>query len=84
MAHTTTLAVLNAKNLQQLCDALNDFEPEFSRQRLEDVVDLPGLPTFGVEAPADTSGIWSWDAHSFLYFDVGTSVYYISRKELQS
>lgn len=82
MTHATTIAVLNAQTLQQICDALNDFEPEFFGQRLEDVVDLSGLPTFGGEAPADTSEIWAWDSQYFLYFDVGTSVYYISsRKE---
>lgn len=82
MIHATTIAVANAQTIQQLCDALNSFEPDFFGQRLEDVVDLCGLPTFGGEAPADTSGIWSWNPWCLLCFDVGTSVYYISsRKE---
>lgn len=81
MTHATTIAVENSQTLQQLCDALNGFEPEFSGQRLEDVVDLCGLPTFGGEAPADTSEIWSWDAWNFLYFDVGTSSYYLSSRQ---
>lgn len=29
-------------------------------------VDMTGLPTFGGEAPANTSGVWSWSASRML------------------
>lgn len=35
--------------------------------RLAEAVDLTSLPLFGGEAPADTSGVYSWDATSLLY-----------------
>jgi hypothetical protein len=55
-------------NLQALCDALNEFEPSHDNERLEDTCDLCNLPTFGGAAPADTAGIWSWDADSVLVY----------------
>ena len=33
-------------------------------------VDMTDLPTFGGEAPADTSGIWSWDETRLLVEDM--------------
>lgn len=55
-------------NLRDLCDALNAFVPSRDNERLEDVIDLCNLPTFGGDAPADTTGIWSWDADSILVY----------------
>lgn len=54
--------------LRALCDAMNSFVPSHDNERLEDVVDLCNLPTYGGEAPADTTNIWSWDADSILVY----------------
>ena len=63
-----------AQSLDELCNILNSFVPA-NGERLEDVVDLPGLPTFGGTMPLDTREIWSWDATSLLGYDDG--VYYV-------
>lgn len=55
----------DAKNLDELLAALRSFAPE----TLADERALTRLPTFGGSEPADTAGIWSWDAHRLI---VGT------------
>lgn len=67
--------ITNATNLRALCDALNSYDDE---ARLESVVDLSNLPTYGGEAPADTTGIWSWDANSILVFCDHDSTYRVT------
>lgn len=56
--------------LQDLVETLEAIESELNvedeRRRLEDVVDLAALPTFGGAEPRDTSGIWSWDNDDLL------------------
>jgi len=76
---TTATQVAAAKSLIELRDALNAFEVTDDR-RLEDVVDLPGLPTFGGEDPRRTDGVWSWDADSVLLYDNGRG-YYIEQRD---
>ena len=53
-------ACKNNASAEEECEAL-DQENEM-RVR----VDMTGLPTFGGEAPADTSGVWSWSASRLL------------------
>ena len=65
---TTTLAALR--------DLLNSWTPdsEGEGERLEDVCDLPGLPTFGGESPVDTREIWSWDSENIMTYVNGQYV----------
>ena len=50
-------AVAAAADLDELLDALNSVEPEQTDERL-----MTSLPTFGGDEPAETLGVWSWDA----------------------
>lgn len=63
-----------SQSLDELCNILNGFVPA-NGERLEDLVDLPGLPTFGGDVPIDTREIWSWDASSLLGYENGA--YYV-------
>lgn len=74
---TIKQAVATAGNLKALCAALNAFEPSSPGERLEDAVDLCGLPTFGGVAPSDTRDVWSWDADNVLLFNDG---YHIEKR----
>ena len=56
-----------AADLDALLDALTSYED--GSKRLDEVADLPGLPTFGGDEPEDTAGIWSWDADRLLVDD---------------
>ena len=72
MIHPTQKAVNAARNLSELCQALNAHEAdEETPIDLEQVVDLCGLPTFGGEAPKSLENIWSWDAESVVWFENG-------------
>lgn len=62
-------AVRATKTLDDLAAALNAYVAGSQDERLEDVVDLCDLPTFGGDAPADTREIWSWDAARLLRHD---------------
>ena len=61
-------------SLDELRDVLNAIDDELRQaraehdadERLEDVVDLTDLPTFGGDAPDNTVDIWSWDADRLL------------------
>ena len=75
----TKQQVAEAKNLSALRDALNNFTPSNEHQRLEDVVDLCGLPTFGGADPVDTAEVWSWDAENVLLHD--GNIYVIERRD---
>jgi hypothetical protein len=44
-----------------------------AEQRMSDLVDLTDLPTYGGEAPADTTGVYSWDATHVLEYVSGTT-----------
>jgi hypothetical protein len=65
--------VNKATSLRDLCDTLKEIEVECQAldTRLEDVVDICALPTFGGEDPVDTSGVWSWDEDEVLFADSG-------------
>jgi hypothetical protein len=75
--NATQQTVSAAQNLQGLCNVLNDFESD-DGEILDNVVDLPGLPTFGGVDPSDTRDVWSWDADSVLLWD---GRYYIARRD---
>lgn len=62
-AHRIAASTADCENLGELLAFLNTLDGEELERR---GVDLAGLPTFGGEAPADTQGVWSWDAHSLL------------------
>ncbi len=55
--------VWNSKNLKDLCENLENLEKalEDRKEKIEELVDLSGLNTFGGEDPDDTSEIFSWD-----------------------
>jgi len=58
-------------NLDELAEVLNDLEEELaeSQFRVEDVVSLSSLPTFGDVGLEHTSGIFSWDEKRLLVVD---------------
>jgi hypothetical protein len=64
-----------ATSLTDLCATLNAIEEEiaatntgsFTDSNIGEHVDIADLPTFGGAGPADTLGIWSWDADNLLY-----------------
>ena len=71
------------KTLVELRDALNSWTPEYEGQRLEDAVDLAGLPLFDeADMPRDTCNIWSWDMESLLLYNDLTSQWYIEKRPL--
>lgn len=72
--------VEDAVSLAHLCGLLNDYDAEAGRIRLEFVVSLPGLPTFGGEAPTSIADVWSWDDTSLLYCNPDTRGYYIDKR----
>lgn len=48
--------------LEDLAIALADA----ARSGADEAIDWSALPTFGGAEPADTCGVWSWDADSLL------------------
>lgn len=78
---TNAKDITTAASLRILCDALNGFVPASKHSRLEDEVDLCNLPTYGGEAPNDTTGIWSWDADSVLVFCEHDSTYRVTLRD---
>jgi hypothetical protein len=71
MTNTATIAanVLNAANLDDLFAALRAWNA--SGADLDEAgFDMTALPAFGDE-PANTSGVWSWDAERMI---VGASL----------
>jgi len=70
--------VKEAKTLTELRDALNLYTPSCDYGKLEHVVDLCALPTFGGEAPDDTEGVWSWDEGNVLLSDKS---FYIAKRD---
>ena len=75
--NATQQAVNAAKNLQELCEVLNSFESD-GELTLDNVVDLPSLPTFGGVEPSDTREVWSWDAGNVLLWD---GKYYVEPRD---
>lgn len=70
MTTNLTAAIKNATSLDELLSALNAAEATLreteSPLRIDELVDLSSLPTFGGEEPKDTAGVWSWDADRLL------------------
>jgi len=64
-------ASFRATTLEELCDHLNEMQEitDACNQNLGDIIRLDSLPTFGGEEPADTIGIFSWNATHFLRYD---------------
>lgn len=60
--------------LEDLAIALSDA----ARSGVDEAIDWSALPTFGGIEPADTCGIWSWDAVSLLVGD-GSDLSIVSR-----
>jgi hypothetical protein len=62
-------------DLAALLNGLHSEEIELARNcdptlvRVNERYDLTSLPTYGGEEPADTQGIYSWDADRVLYCD---------------
>lgn len=50
------------ETLEQLRDYLRDGTVWEGAPQAHGEIDWTSLPTFGGDAPADTMGIWSWDA----------------------
>jgi hypothetical protein len=73
--NATQQKVNAANTLKVLCETLNNFD---NGVNLEELVDLPGLPTFGGMNPSDTRDVWSWDAENVLLWD---GRYYIDRRD---
>ena len=55
-----------AKNLDALCDALNDLDEHFGGTGY---LDTTSLPTFGDRPIKNTSEVWSWDDANWLSFN---------------
>lgn len=66
--NATQKAVNEARDIFELCDVLNRYE-EVAGVRLEDVVDLCDLPTFGGDWDCRAVGVWSWDEENILVWD---------------
>jgi len=69
VTYTTAMnLIVTAVDLDSLKAALNDIEANASEDVRADI-DYSDLPTFGGEAPADTTGVWSWDETHMLTYD---------------
>ena len=74
-----TPAILTARNLSDLVEALRQtcaLSPDD-----QDAIDWSELPTFGGAEPADTQGVWSWDADSVLVGSCADDLKVIGRGE---
>lgn len=66
--------ISEAANLEELLDALRDIEVALADTesddplcvRVDEMIDVTTLPTYGGEVPSDTTGIWSWDTERVL------------------
>ncbi len=73
-----------SETLAELSENLTALDQEIEAQieagevrpdtRTDDFVDTSSLPVFGGEEPADTMGIFSWDAESVLYIGDGWTI----------
>jgi len=61
-----------SENLSQLLETLRTIESVLSETddcdplRVDELVDVTSLPTYGGEDPENTVGVWSWDETSLL------------------
>ena len=77
------VAVKEASSLSELCEALRVLEsgikqwnerslfPIYDNVRIDELIDITELKTFGGVEPRDTAGIWSWDATHLLVRECG-------------
>ena len=71
---TATDRIAAARDLDALCQALNDIRdatPEGQQPDYGPYMGSQDLPIFGGEEPASTQGIFSWDATGLLVCDGG-------------
>ena len=65
-------AIGAAGDLDTLCGALNAATEALPEgDKLEEYVDICGLPTYGGSEPVDTTNIWSWDDTREMDYDCG-------------
>ena len=63
---------MEAKTLEELCEALNKLAFNYGRNEEHEFFlcnDLTSLPLFGGKEPLNTEGLWSWDEESFLVYE---------------
>lgn len=77
--NTIAQAIASSQNLNALASALNAFIGDDSAT-LEELVDMTSLPTFSVDAPADTAGIYSYDDSHLLVQSAGEGFEIIPRE----
>lgn len=76
--------IASASNIEALCQRLNAAEDSLrdTETRLEEVVDLAGLPAWG-EGRRDTRDVWSWDTTRYLRHSVERRWYLQTRQSTQ-
>ncbi|EOA4363618.1 hypothetical protein ACH2GK_003962, partial [Proteus mirabilis] len=78
-------AVNNAESLTDLCNSLNELADYIRNsdddyiQKIEDIIKIDDLKTFGNNEPSDTSEIFSWDDDNYLMYD--NNWYIVSRSD---
>lgn len=78
-------AVNNAESLTALCNSLNELADYIRNsdddyiQKIEDIIKIDDLKTFGNNEPSDTSEIFSWDDENYLMYD--NNWYTVSRSD---
>ena len=77
VTHPPIWTVRDCKTLGQLAMRLNGLYANYVGQDIDQACDISDLPTFGGIAPADTSGIWSWDDRYFLKCHDVTGAWYL-------
>ena len=75
-----TPAILTARNLSDLVEALRQTRSLSPEDQA--AIDWSELPTFGGAEPADTSGVWSWDADSLLVGTCADDLEVVDRSDL--
>jgi hypothetical protein len=58
--------IKSSKNLDELADNLNSYEAGKDELKIDEVIDLSSLPTFGKIIPRSTIEIFSWDSERVL------------------
>ncbi|EOY6714383.1 TPA: hypothetical protein ACWMH2_000195 [Proteus mirabilis] len=78
-------AVNNAESLTDLCNSLNELADYIRNsdddyiQKIEDIIKIDDLKTFGNNEPTDTDEIFSWDDENYLMYD--NNWYTVSRSD---
>jgi hypothetical protein len=66
-SNTIQTAIESATDLDQLFAAVESYQDE--NTRIDETVDLCGLPVYGGDEPVSTIGIWSWDSGRMIVSD---------------